>query len=580
MTTSGSTEALQGAAYFRAAARLTWASWREMFQPRTIPANLAAGLTIALVALPLNLALALACGLPPAMGLVTGAIAGVLGALLGGSRLQVTGPEVALAPMTLLIVSAEGVGGLMLATFMCGLFQIAFGLLRLGQVVRRVPRPVIAGFMMAIGLLVFDTQLPRLLGLPREVATLHEVIGGGALPQPQPQTLAIGLLVMATIVLAPRLLRRAPGPLLGLAVAVLLAFAMPSVPRLDALPGTFPMPRLPDFGALRFMQLVPEALALAVLASIDSLLCAASVDARTGSRTLGDQELCAQGVANLASACLGGMPVAAAIVRSMAAIEAGASTRLAPLFQALCLALALLVFGAAVAFVPVVALAAILLIVGYRLLDVPLLRRLWALDRAEAGIALATAVAILGTDFVSGVAIGCALSLARFALAMARSLALLPAESRQSLDVLRLEGPLFFANQTLLERALEPLHASRGAVLDLAGVTAVDSSGAVALRLGLERLASESRPIWLLNVPDHAPWLHEELRAARSPNLRIARDARLEADDEPSRAAPAKGAAAVTETPANDAPASTPRRRHTSMLESRRSPNTAANGGQ
>ena len=105
---------------------------------------------------------------------------------------------------------------------------------------------------------------------------------------------------------------------------------------------------------------------------------------------------------------------------------------------------------------------------------------------------------------------------------MARSLAVRRAETGSSLDVLRIEGPLFFANQTLVDRALEPLQASRGAVLDLSGVTAVDSSGAVALRLGLERLASESRPIWLTNVPEHAPWLHEELRAARSPNLRIA----------------------------------------------------------
>lgn len=522
MTTSGSTEALRGAAYFRAATRLTWRSWREMFQPSTVPANLAAGLTIALVALPLNLALALACGLPPAVGLVTGAVAGAVGALLGGSRLQVTGPEVALAPMTMLIVTAEGPSGLMMATFLCGLFQIAFGVLHLGQVVRRVPRPVIGGFMTAIGLLVFDTQLPRLLGLPREVGTLREAASSGMLDQVQPATLAIGVLVMAMIVIAPKLTSRAPAPLLGLVVAVLAALFLPHVPRLEPLPASFPAPRLPEFGELRFVHLVPEALALAVLASIDSLLCAASVDARTGGRTLGDQELCAQGLANMASACFGGMPVAAAIVRSVAAIEAGASTRLAPLFQSVCLGLALLVFGALVAFVPVVALAAILLIVGYRLLDVPLLRRLWALDRWEAGILVATAAAILRFDFVSGVALGCALSLARFALAMARSLAVRRAETGSSLDVLRIEGPLFFANQTLVDLALEPLQASHGAVLDLSGVTAVDSSGAVALRLGLERLASESRPIWLTNVPEHAPWLHEELRAARSPNLRIA----------------------------------------------------------
>src|SRR5690606_13031335 len=132
-----------------------------------------------------------------------------------------TGPEVALAPMTLLIVSAEGVSGLMMATFLAGCFQIAFGLLRLGQVVRRVPRPVIGGFMTAIGLLVFDTQLPRLLGLPREIGAVHEALGTDWLSQAHPETLTVGALVMATVLLAPRLWRRAPAPLLGLVIAVL-----------------------------------------------------------------------------------------------------------------------------------------------------------------------------------------------------------------------------------------------------------------------------------------------------------------------------------------------------------------------
>ncbi|HTV24712.1 MAG TPA: SulP family inorganic anion transporter [Polyangiaceae bacterium] len=523
MMTSPSTEVPRSQAYWRDSAALTWRSWLEMFERRSLAANLAAGLTIALVALPLNLALAIACGLPPSVGLVSGAVAGAVGALLGGSRLQVTGPEVALAPVTLLIVADEGPQGLLVATFLCGVFQIGFGLMRLGGVVRRIPRPVIAGFMTAIGLLVFDSQLPRLLGLPSEVGALHALTSLSPLHHVDLRALVIGAVVVATLLLAPRLLPRVPAPLLGLGVATLLAFALPGVPTVAPLDAAFPTPGLPDFAASRLTHLIPEALALALLASLDSLLCAASVDARTGGApTRNDQELVAQGFANMASACFGGMPVAAAVVRSMAAIEARASTRLAPLVQSLCLGAALLAFGTSVSAVPLVALAAILLVVGYRLIDVQFIRRLWSLDPWEAAILLATAGAILFTDFVSGVVVGCALALVRFAWSMTRALAIRSMDAGPSLDVLRIEGPLFFASQTLLDSLRSRADAARPLLVDLSGITAADSTGAVALRTTLEGLAAEERPIWLANFPDDAPWLRAELEQTRAPWLRVA----------------------------------------------------------
>jgi sulfate permease, SulP family len=540
MTTSRSTRGHRRLERLRDAAAFTLGSWRQMFEPGTVATNLAAGLTIALVALPLNLALALACGLPPSVGLVTGAVAGTVGALFGGSRLQVTGPEVALAPMTLLIVLDEGPLGLLVATFLCGLFQIAFGALRLGEVVRRVPRPVVGGFMTAIGLLVFDSQLPRLLGLPRDITSVRDALDPDLLRSVALEVPVVGGLVVATVLIAPRFLPRVPGPLLGLAAATLAALALPAVPTVEPFAAGFPSPRLPDIAALHLSHLIPEALALAVLASIDSLLCAASVDARTGGpRTRNDHELIAQGLANIASACVGGMPVAAAVVRSMAAVEARGSTRLAPLFQSICLALALLLFGQAVTHVPLVALAAILLVVGYRLLDVQLIRKLWSLDRWEAAILLGTSLAILCTDFVSGVALGCALALARFAFSMAGSLAIQQLGGSGDVEAVRLQGPLFFANQTLLDRLMAHGLAQRGLLVDLSGLTAVDSSGAVALRVTLERIASEARPIWLTNFPEGAPWLRAELAQSSSPHLIVA--AAEEGDLELAREAAIRG---------------------------------------
>jgi SulP family sulfate permease len=483
-------DALSGPAYWRVSAQLTLASLARMGRRQGLAANLTAGVTVTLVAVPLNLALAIACGLPPSTGILSGAIAGVLGALLGGSRLQVTGPEVALAPITLEIVSRHGISGLVAATFLAGLFQIALGVCRVGGLVHAIPLPVVGGFLAAVGWLVFDAQLPRLLGLPSDVRLLSDIEGFEVLRQVNLTSLAIGLAVIAALLFLPRLLPRLPAPLVALSLAValvqLLGGSLPTVSALSSGPALF---ALPDFAGTNWVAIFPEAVALAVLASIDSLLCAVSVDSLSGGeRTRTDQELVAQGLANMASACCGGMPVAAAVVRSVAAIEAGASERLAPLTQSVLLALTLVVLGGIVTYVPLVALAAILLVVGARLVRWRDLRAMWKIARSEALIFVVTALSIAMTDFVFGVATGVVLALAHFArqqraLLSARKVSVATADATRtgSAHVLRLEGPLFFASQTDVETALRELDAPEHVVVDVSNVSTVDVSGATAL---------------------------------------------------------------------------------------------------
>ncbi|HSN97800.1 MAG TPA: SulP family inorganic anion transporter, partial [Candidatus Nanopelagicales bacterium] len=148
-----------------------------MIEPSSAVDNLVSGVTVAFVALPLNLALALACGLPASVGLVTGAVTGAIAALIGGSRLQVTGPEVALVPLTFEILQRHGVPGLLCATFLCGVLQFILGLARVGRLIHAIPVSVIGGFMAAVGLLVFNSQVPRLLGLPAEIRLLSSIGG-------------------------------------------------------------------------------------------------------------------------------------------------------------------------------------------------------------------------------------------------------------------------------------------------------------------------------------------------------------------------------------------------------------------
>lgn len=487
---------VRSAAGWREAMRDTWSSWREMGRGGAIAPNVFAGVTVAFVALPLNLALAMACGLPPAAGLVTGILAGVVAGLFGGAKLQISGPEVALAPLTYEIVSRHGLKGLLVATFLAGLLQVAFGLLRVGRFVHAIPRPVIGGFLAAVGLLVLDAQLPRLLGLPAEVRLLSAVSPHDALARTDWVSLVLGAVVMACFVLMPRLSPRVPGALVGLAVvAAAIWLVGASLPTVGALELGRLAVVLPDFGAVGLAALLPEALALALLASIDSLMSAVSVDAVTRARRHhSDQELVAQGVANVLSSLVGGMPVAGAVVRSMAAVQAGATTRLTSLSHAGALLGLLVVAAPLVAVLPLTGLAGILVVVGVRLVNWRELRFTWRASPLEGLAFVVTAASILVGDFVQGVATGLVVSLVHFAVQHSRlGLSAQPARVASpglaATTIVEINGPIFFASHAQLE-ALASQETHHALVLDLRAVPMVDLTGAEALRMLVERLGA------------------------------------------------------------------------------------------
>ncbi|MDQ3031761.1 MAG: SulP family inorganic anion transporter [Myxococcota bacterium] len=479
------------------AARDTVGSWREMFVPATVPTNIAAGVAVAMVAIPLNLALAVACGLPPASGLVTGAVAGLIGALFGGSRLNITGPEVALAPLTALIVATHGIQGMIVATVIAGLIQIGLGLFRVGGIVRAIPRPVVGGFLAAVGLLVFNSQLPHLIGL-HDGRTIGQHSGDpAALLAMDVVALAIGAGVIVALVAIPKLVPRVPAPLVGLAVAVgITAWLGLGIERVEPIAAGALSFALPDLGAVDLGALLPSALALAALASVDSLLCAVSIDARIGgARHRPDQELVAQGVANIASALFGGMPVASAVVRSVAAIEACGSTRLCGAVQSVVLFGVVLVLGPHLDLVPIAALSGVLLVVGARLIDVRELRILSTVRRFDAFLFVATAIAIVWTGFVEGIVIGTGIALV--ALARANGAALRArAHTLGDLRIARLEGPLVFSSQARVAEVLASACGSAPTLrIDLSGVCDWDASGLAGLRSYVARLAAEGRRV-------------------------------------------------------------------------------------
>ncbi|GHG85067.1 SulP family inorganic anion transporter [Comamonas sp. JC664] len=487
-----------------------WTEWKEMVSPRTLPSDASAALTVACVALPLNLALAVASGLPPEVGLISGAVAGVIAALLGGGRLQVTGPEAALVPTVLLISTKHGVAGVVVATLLCGALQVLLGFARAGRLAQFMPAEVTRGFTAGIGLLLLDGQLPRLLGAVTEGTSSARLLvapASWATWSVHWGAVAVGAVVVACMLLIPKLHRSIPAVLVGLVLATLasgLGFVSEGLARVGALPTGLPLPVLPSFEALNFGALLPDVLALTVLASLGSLLSARALDQLPGlenHRTDGDQELVAQGVGNTASALFGGMPVMGAIVRSSVSVQAGGRTRAASVLHAVMLLAACILAGALVAMIPMAALAAILVVVGTRLLDLRGLRALMADNAGKAAVAVATALLIASIGFLPGLAAGVVLSLARsfFSPPKANVRSLLLREdgrplfrslgsggenldARPPVQLLRVRGDLDVRSCANLSAALQGPPWPRHLVLDLSDVKYMDAAGLRTIR--------------------------------------------------------------------------------------------------
>ncbi|CAM3487521.1 SulP family inorganic anion transporter [Corallococcus sp. ZKHCc1 1396] len=501
-------------------------SWREMVHPSSLPADAAAGLSVACVALPLNVALATAAGLPASVGLVSGVVAGIMGGLFSGSRFQVTGPEAALLPLAAAIVAAHGAAGLVIATVLAGAMQVALGLVRAGRFARLIPRPVVMGFTVGIGLLLLNTQLPRLFAVENTHAdavalvmqrTWGERVGWLGV--------AAGALTALAMLTLPRLHKRIPAVLVGLTLGTaLMVFLGAGYDAVGALPRSLPMPALPSFEGVDLAGLLPAALGLALLASLGSLLATSSLDTLTGARTHSDldQDLVAQGLANIAAGLCGGFPVMGAIVRASASIQAGARTRAASVMHALWLFVAMALLAPLVARIPIAALTAILLVVGVRLLNLEGLVAMWNQSKSTLGVVLVTALGIAMFNVFAGIGAGLALASILYmrrhgalrlevqrvtdASQLQRGLHVQSPEAlnaSKALDLLvaRVDGPILFINHLKLYDLVDGPPWAKLVVIDLSRVSLVDAAGVATLQYLAEFLAVRSSHLALVKVP-------------------------------------------------------------------------------
>jgi SulP family sulfate permease len=375
-----------------------------------------AGLTVAIVALPLSMAIGVASGVSPERGLYAAIIGGFLVSALGGSRFQVGGPAGAFIVLVSTAVGTYGLDGLLLAVMMSGFFLALIGISRLGALIRYIPEAVTVGFTCGIAIIILASQLRDLGGLTLAGAEpghlIPKVIAlGRALPSINPSALAIGVGSAALIFTLRRWRPMWPAMLIAVALVSLVA-AMLHLPietigsRFGGIPNSLPLPALPSITSTRVLELLPIAISFTLLGGVESLLSAKIADGMTGRKHRYNMELVAQGIANIGSALFGGICVTGTIARTATNIRAGARSPVAGMLHAVFL-LAFMVLAAPLAnFIPLAALAGVLLVVCWNMAEkrefAHLLRN-WS----TATVLLLTFGLTLVADLTVGIIAGC-----------------------------------------------------------------------------------------------------------------------------------------------------------------------------
>ena len=496
-------------------------------------ADTVAGLTVAVVALPLAMALAIASGATPEAGLITAIVAGFLISALGGSRFQIGGPTGAFVVIVYGVISKYGYDGLLMATLMAGGILIVAGLARVGTLIKYIPDPVTTGFTSGIAVIIMASQLKDILGLeaanvPAELIpklqALWAVRDSLSLP-------ALGLSVAG--VLAILLLRRHAPRLPGFLIVTVLAagvVALTQLPvetigsRFGEMNARLPAPSLDFWRWDNAVALLPSALTIALLAGVESLLSAVVADQMTGRRHRSNIELVAQGVANVASAAVGGLPATGAIARTATNIRSGARSPVAGMLHAVFLLLFMLLLAPVMKLVPMAALAAILVVVALNMAEAHRFRLILRTSNGDRAVLLLTFGLTVLVDLT--VAIGVGMVLASFVF-MHRMAALASIEGRPpiiegdeadrdsdrldryapnqglpaDIGVLTFRGPLFFGSASVVKDALDRIGArKRIYILRLEEVPLLDPTGAFALGDLLKGLLDEGDEVLVVGA--------------------------------------------------------------------------------
>lgn len=509
-----------------------------------IQANILAGLTVGVIALPLSMALAIASGVPPQHGLYTAIISGVFIALCGGSKVNISGPTAAFVVVLLPIVHQFGLGGLLVSGLMAGIVLIAMGLGRLGRLIEIVPYPVIIGFTSGIGVVIATFQIKDFLGL--DIASLDGdyldklFLIVASLPTVNWQEALIGGITIATFILWPKFRTKIPGHLIALLVGSVTAWLLSllsqdfSVATIGSrfhyeingitgngipaiLPG-FEWPwNLPDangkpigisFDLVKL--LLPSAITIAILGSLESLLCAVVADGMTGKKHSPNDELIGQGIGNIIAPFFGGIPATAAIARTAANIKAGGSLPLASLVHGLFILGSILALTPLLAYIPMASMAALLLVVAWYMSEAKdFIRTIKIAPRDDVAVLIICFLLTVLFDMTIAVAVGIGLAAMLF---IRRSITLTSTtkietdheaygDTSENIAIYDINGALFFGSaQKALQTISMVTPNLRVVILDMSEVNMLDMSAIVAMESIKESLEKQQVSLIINNL--------------------------------------------------------------------------------
>ncbi len=492
-------------------------------------ADVTAGLIVGIVALPLCIAFAIASGVTPERGVFTGVIAGTLIALFSGSKVQIGGPSGPFVIIALGILTQYGLDALMIATFMAGVILLLMSRIGFGTLIKYIPYPVTTGFTSGVGILLITSQFGDLLGLTNVAAglTIFEKWIGyfSSLGSTNVYAVAVaaGTIILHVTTLKP--LGRIPGSLIALVLATVtvkvLALPVETIgSRFQELASGLPAPRLPHLSLETVRLMVSPAIAIALLAAMESLLAAVVADGMTGGSHNPNRVLAAQGLANIGSALFGCLPATAAIARTATNVRNGATTALSGVTHSLLLLFCLLFFGKWAALIPLPCLAGILVVVSYHLFDWRSFAAQLKSPTPDIVVLFTTLGITLFVDLATGVQVGITLAGALFIQRMAsvtnvniltRQLerdqsaraGATPTEIPKGVDVYEINGPFFFGAVYRLKEALQLTRKPpRIRIIRMEKVNAMDSTGLHALE-----------EVWLLSRKQNSTFLISEIHA-------------------------------------------------------------------
>ncbi len=486
--------------------------WREGYGIADLKTDAIAGLTVAIVALPLSMAIAIASGSTPDRGLYAAIVGGFIVSALGGSRFQIGGPAGAFIVLVAATIHQQGIEGMLLATLMAGVMLTAIGLLRLGTYIKFIPYPVTVGFTAGIAVIIFASQIRDLFGLslsgpePGELLPKLKVLWA-ALPSISASATALASACIAIIMVLRSYRPLWPGMLIAVALASLATYFF-NLPvetigtRFGGIPHALPWPSLPPVTLEKIRDVLPHAIAFAMLGAIESLLSAVVADGMTGRRHRSNCELVAQGIANIGSALFGGLCVTGTIARTATNVRAGARGPVSGMLHSVFLLLFMVVAAPLASYIPLAALAGVLATVAWNMAEKHEFAVLLRSSKGDALVLLATFLLTIFRDLTEGIIVGFSLGAILFISRMAETTGIearaklvpedVPDDSAGAagrydpavvndpdVAVFRIKGAFFFGAASAVGAVLDSISAQHKAfVVDFEAVPFLDSTAA------------------------------------------------------------------------------------------------------